>query len=169
MEENILYELGGKFNFLTLLPFFIFVIFLACGVFLPKIKKAQENKALFTLTKALPNALALLTLTLTLILAVFDVIEYKTLMTAVTDNTMTYAEGTVSEYRVCENSTEAFKIGDTEFEIIPDKFNYGYNVSSSDGSVIKEGESLKIGYVYYKGEKKIVYIEKILPEITPEE
>ncbi len=159
---DILYQLGGKFNFLTLIPFFIFIIFLMCGIFLPKIKKLRENERLSKLAKSLPNAFALCTLTVTLIFAVFDVIEYKTLMTAVTEDKMVYAEGVVTDYTICKNKTEKFKIGNTEFDINPNKFNYGYNVSFTNGSVIKEGENLKIGYVDYNGEKKIVYIEKIL-------
>ncbi len=161
---DVLYELGFKFNFLMLIPFFVFIILLAGGIFLPKIKHFKENKKLLRLSKALPNALAVCTVIITLVWAVFEVTEYKTLMTSVTEETMLCAEGTVTDYKFGENGNETFSIGETEFEIIPDKFNYGYNVSANDGGVIKEGEKLKIGYVDYKGEKKIVYIEKITEE-----
>ncbi len=149
---------------MTLIPFFIFIALLICGILLPKTEKIKESAALLKLAKILPNALAICTLVITLLFAVPDVLEYKTLMTSVTEETMLISEGVVSEYKILENGHETFKIGDTEFEIIPHKFNYGYNTALSDGSVIKEGENLKIGYVDYKGERKIVYIEKIVPE-----
>ncbi len=167
MEENIniLYEIGGKFNFLLIIPIIAFIIFIAFSLILPKTEKIKNSEKNLKLTKYLTNTLALCTIAAALILGIFETVEYKTIMDGSSEEKILYAEGAVSNYTVNPDKTESFKVGETEFSFDPNKFDYGYNISASKGGLINNGDDLKIGYTVYKGENKIVYIELIPKEI----
>ncbi len=167
MDNNILYELGGKFQFASLIPFFIFVFFLAIGVIFPKIPKFSKNKVSQTLVKILPNTLALCTLLIALALSLRSNAEYTYLMNAAEkgENAL-YSEGTVSEYNVSQNGNETFKIGNTIFEFDPNGFSYGYNISATNGGVIENDARLKITYAIYEEKPIIVKIEKLPDEAS---
>ncbi len=160
MNENILYSIGGKFNFLTLIPFFIFIILLTARLLLPKIKVISKKEKVMKTASAALLICSLAILGITAVSSANEAKKYKTLMEMHDEGSMIISTGVIKEYKI-NGSTESFSVGGTELSFDTSKFSYGYNISASKGGVIAEGKMLKIGYAVYKGETIILYIENI--------
>ncbi len=166
-KTNILYELGFKLDPVIIIPLMIFAFFIVLGVILPRLRGVKKSERATKICRIIPNIFALFMIAVSIVMGVYKTVEYKTIMDGSKEENVVYAEGMLTEYTTYENGFESFSVGETKFSFDPNRFDYGYNVSVSNGSVLKEGQKYKIGYTVYKGQNKIVYIE-FIPEETAE-
>ncbi len=161
--ENILYEIGVRFDPLMIIPVILAAVILSAPLILEKICKKQLINLNIRLINIISVSLTLIIITVTTVFAISSVREYKALMDAYQSGEYLTVTGYVENFTPMQNKgngEESFTIDGIYFSY-ESGFDYGYNEPSAEGGVITgNGQYLKIGYVEYGGVNKIVYIEE---------
>ena len=163
--DNILYEAQTTFQF-DYFQVGVNVILLAfTGTIFVKCRGEKYKDTVYEVVKVI-SAFAFCFLLLVNGLSIINSIDrYKNIGKQYGLGNYKIVEGVVENFVPMPyegHSEESFEINGVEFSYSDYKINGGYNNARSHFGVIEgDGQHLKIGYVYYKSENIIVYIEQL--------